>query len=271
MALTDGRGRRAVGTVGMAGRRVFEVRVDEVDAVARPAPRLTVVQGLPKSDRGERAVEVLTEIGVDEIVPWSAARSVAVWKGDRVEKGLARWRATAREAAKQARRTWFPTVTDLATTRAVAERVAAAPAAYVLHEGAAAALAAVAEEPGDPPEELLLVVGPEGGVTPEELAAYVDAGARAVRLGPEVLRTSTAGLAAAAALLARTPLALIRHNLADPAEVRVDPAQPRRSGRSSRPRAPELLPDQRTVNCLESSVGAGPSPPEGSSVRAMKV
>lgn len=206
VALTDGRGGRAVGTVGMAGKRVFEVRVDEVDSVPRPVPRVTVVQGLPKGERGERAVEVMTEVGVDEIVPWSAARSIAVWKGDRVEKGLVRWRATAREAAKQARRAWFPEIGELATTRTVTDRVAAAEAAYVLHEAAADPLAVVADDLAtSPPAEILLVVGPEGGVTDDELAAYTAAGAHAVRLGPEVLRTSTAGLAAVSALLARTP------------------------------------------------------------------
>ena len=92
------------------------------------------MQALPKGDRGELAVEMLTEVGVSTVVPWAAARSVAVWRGDRVTKGLSRWRATAREAAKQARRPWFPVVADLATTEDVVALVAAADLAVVLHE-----------------------------------------------------------------------------------------------------------------------------------------
>src|SRR6476469_5971606 len=104
---------------------------------------VVVVQAIPKGERGELADEVLTEIGVARVVPWAAARSVAVWKGERAAKSLARWRATAREAAKQARRSWFPEVSDLATTADVVALVADADVAVVLHEDAAASLAAV--------------------------------------------------------------------------------------------------------------------------------
>ena len=146
----------------------------------------------------DRAVEVLTEIGVARIVPWAASRSVAVWRGDRAAKSLAKWQATAREAAKQARRAWFPEVAPLATTADVASLIADAPLALVLHEEGAEAL------PADVPDRVVLVVGPEGGLAPEELAAFADAGASTVRLGAEVLRTSTAGVAAVSALLSRT-------------------------------------------------------------------
>ena len=166
-----------------------------------PAPALVVVQALPKGDRGELAVEMLTEVGVARVVPWAAARSVAVWKGERAEKSLARWRATAREAAKQARRPWHPDVDPLATTADVVALLAGADLAVVLHEAAAEPLAAV-EVPDA--GTVVVVVGPEGGLTGDELAAFAEAGARSVRLGAEVLRTSTAGPAAVAALLSRT-------------------------------------------------------------------
>lgn len=204
VVLTDGRGRSVVGVVGVVGstgKRVFSVMVREASSAERPEPRLTVVQALPKGDRGELAVEVLTEIGVDEVVPWAAARSVAVWKGEREAKSLGRWRATAREAAKQARRSWLPTVADLATTEEVAARIAAAGLALVLHEDASDPLPTSLPAAG----EVVLVVGPEGGLSEREVALFVAAGAGVVHLGSEVLRTSTAGLAAAAALLATTP------------------------------------------------------------------
>jgi 16S rRNA (uracil1498-N3)-methyltransferase len=201
LALTDGRGTMLVGTVTESGKRLLSVLADEVESVPEPTPRFTVVQALPKGDRGELAVEVLTEIGVATIVPWAAGRSVAVWRGERADKGLARWRSTAREAAKQARRAWFPEVAGLASTADVAALAAEASVAVVLHEDADTTLGRVAV-----PEEgtVMLVVGPEGGLTDEELVALREAGAIDVRLGAEVLRTSTAGVAAVAALLSRT-------------------------------------------------------------------
>ena len=202
VALTDGEGVLVTGAVETTGKRVFTVRVASAEVHARPAPELVVVQALPKGERGELAVEVLTEIGVGRIVPWAAARSVAVWKGERAERSLAKWRSTSREAAKQARRTWHPDVAPLASTAAVLDLVADADVALVLHEAAAQPLSALELSAAG---TIVLVVGPEGGLSDDEVAAFAAAGARSVRLGSEVLRTSTAGVAAAAAVLARTP------------------------------------------------------------------
>ena len=202
VVLTDGAGRAVFGVVASTGKRVFTVTVAEVGDVARPAPELVVVQALPKGDRGELAVEMLTEIGVARIVPWAASRSVAVWKGERAVKSLARWRSTAREAAKQARRSWFPEVSELASTAGVEMLLGEAALAVVLHEEASLPLASLAIPDTGP---LVVVVGPEGGLSDEEIGAFGAAGAMSVRLGSEVLRTSTAGVAAASALLSRTP------------------------------------------------------------------
>ena len=199
--LADGLGVVATGEVAATSKRSFDVRVTAVDEVAEPKPAVTVVQALPKGDRGELAVEVLTEIGVGRIVPWAATRSVAVWKGERVAKSHARWQSTAREAAKQARRAWHPVVTPLATTADVRGLVAVADLAVVLHEEATEPLGAIAVPDAG---EILVVVGPEGGLTDDEVAGFVAEGAVSVRLGDEVLRTSTAGVAAVAALLVQT-------------------------------------------------------------------
>lgn len=202
VVLTDGRGTSATGAIASTGKRTFAVTVEAVAQVPRLEPDLTVVQALPKGDRGELTVEVLTEVGVATVVPWAASRSVAVWKGERADRALTRWRSTAREAAKQARRTWHPEVTSLARTDEVLARVAAARLALVLHEDA---LRPLVEIDVPPDGEIVLVVGPEGGLTPEELSSLETAGALVVRLGVEVLRTSTAGVVAAAVLLSRTP------------------------------------------------------------------
>jgi 16S rRNA (uracil1498-N3)-methyltransferase len=205
VVLTDGAGRAATGTVATTGKRVFSVTVDSVVVSPRPEPEVVVVQALPKGDRGELAVEMLTEVGVARIVPWAAARSVAVWKGERAVKSLARWRSTAREAAKQARRAWFPQVDELASTSDVEALLGDAALGVVLHEEASAPLASFAVPGPDATGPIVVVVGPEGGLTEDEVAAFVRAGASSVRLGAEVLRTSTAGVAATAALLSRTP------------------------------------------------------------------
>jgi 16S rRNA (uracil1498-N3)-methyltransferase len=202
VVLTDGAGTAATCTVTAAGKAALDLVVDEVAVTTPSAPTLTVVQAIPKGDRGELAVEVLTEIDVDRIVPWAAARSVAVWRGERADKGLAKWRAAGRAAAKQARRSLFPEITPLATTAEIVGLIGDADLALVLHEDAVEAFAGVDLAGID---SVLIVVGPEGGIAEDELAAFAAAGARVVRLGSSVLRTSTAGVVAAAAVLSRTP------------------------------------------------------------------
>ncbi|MEU8526363.1 MULTISPECIES: 16S rRNA (uracil(1498)-N(3))-methyltransferase [Streptomyces] len=205
VVLTDGRGAWADCTVLAAeGKDQLTVQVSAAYEDPAPTVRITVVQALPKGDRGELAVEIMTETGVDAIVPWAASRCITQWKGDRGLKALGKWRATAREAGKQSRRTRFPEVADAMTTKQVAALLADADFAAVLHEdrdhpsGALASAALPAEG------EIVLVVGPEGGVSAEELAVFEEAGAKPYRLGHSVLRTSTAGTAATALLLGRT-------------------------------------------------------------------
>jgi len=202
LLLGDGRGGTAEAVVTAAGRDALTLSILSRAYEPAPDPRLVVVQGIAKGDRGELAVQAMTEVGVDEIVPWAAARSVARWRAERGSRARDRWVATAREATKQARRAWCPAVggDPDESTRAVAARLRSSAAAFVLHEEAATALATVAlPARGD----VLLVVGPEGGIAPEEVAAFAEAGATAVRLGRTVLRTSTAGVAALAVLSAR--------------------------------------------------------------------
>ncbi|MFD5463643.1 16S rRNA (uracil(1498)-N(3))-methyltransferase [Kitasatospora sp. NPDC127059] len=202
VTLADGLGLGVDGTVAQVlGKDAIEVTVAAVRREPEPAPRIVVVQALPKGDRGELAVETMTEVGVDVVVPWAASRCITQWKGERGAKALAKWRATAREAGKQSRRLRFPEVREAMTTRQLAPLLAGAALAAVLHEEGAEPLAQAALPAGG---DIVLVVGPEGGVSPEELAAFAEAGAKPYRLGPSVLRTSTAGVAAGALLLGRT-------------------------------------------------------------------
>ncbi|MGR6970325.1 16S rRNA (uracil(1498)-N(3))-methyltransferase [Streptomyces cynarae] len=205
VVLTDGAGRWAeCEVVDTEGKDRLVVHMHGVNEEPLESPRITVVQALPKGDRGELAVETMTEVGVDAIVPWQASRCITQWKGDRGLKALGKWRATAREAGKQSRRVRFPEVADAATTKQVAALLAKADFAAVLHsdfEYGSEPLA-TAQLPAE--GQIVLVVGPEGGISSEELALFREAGAKAYVLGRSVLRTSTAGTAAAALLLGRT-------------------------------------------------------------------
>lgn len=200
LIVADGRGHGVAGTVAAVGKASLELTVEEILYQPEPALRYVAVQALAKGDRSELAVEMLTEIGVSEIVPWQASRSVVRWSADKAPKAAARWQATAREAAKQSRRVRVPAVSEVVTTRELLGRVSAADLALVLHEQAADRLADV-RLPGT--GTVVVIIGPEGGIADDELASLVAAGGHPVLISDGVLRTSTAGVVACAALMIR--------------------------------------------------------------------
>lgn len=205
--VVDGQGVRLECVIAAVepGRLVLDV----VTRGEEPAPRVRLVlaQALAKGDRDELAIEAATEVGVDEVVPWQANRSVVVWRGDRAAKSRARWLATVRQATKQARRSRLPEVAHAVDTRGLAERVRAVVAdggtALVLDGAGTVPIAGVPLPNGSEVADVLVVVGPEGGIAETELADLAAAGAHVARLGPTVLRTSTAGPVALALLAQR--------------------------------------------------------------------
>ncbi|AXH36405.1 16S rRNA (uracil(1498)-N(3))-methyltransferase [Humibacter sp. BT305] len=202
-SLGDGRGLVVSGTVTSVEPKRVVIAVDGVRRTDPPAVRLTLVQALAKGDRDELAIQAATELGADAVVPWQAERSVSRWSGPKVAKGEERWRSIVREAAKQAIRPWVPEVAPLASTADLVG-LATRSRMLVLEPSASARLSEWPREEdradGEDPRDVVLVVGPEGGLSPVELDRLQQAGATPVRLGPEVLRTSTAGPAAIAAL-----------------------------------------------------------------------
>ncbi|WP_164703200.1 16S rRNA (uracil(1498)-N(3))-methyltransferase [Modestobacter sp. KNN46-3] len=199
--VSDGQGLLVEGSVLAAAGSALQVQVLTRHDVPAPQPEFVLVQALPKGDRGPLAVDLATELGVDRIVPWTAARCVTRWRDDRIDKGLAKWRSAARAATKQARRPRVPEVTEPMSTRQVCGMLADVDLALVLHEQARQPFAQL-EVPAT--GSIAVIVGPEGGLTDGEVVAFRAAGAQSVRLGAEVLRTSTAGAAVLAALSART-------------------------------------------------------------------
>ena len=209
LMLTDGRGELALCEVLETGRDQLRLRGLRRTIEPAPALRVTLAQALVTGQRGELSVELATEAGVDAVLPWRAQRCVVRWdEGPRGAKALSRWRQTAREAAKQSRRGWFPEVAEPVGITVLGQRCAAAAGCLVLHENATDSLPSVSLPVAG---ELLLVVGPEGGITETELAALAAAGGRPVRLGPGVLRSSSAGAVALGAIGALSQRWILRH------------------------------------------------------------
>lgn len=199
--LADGQGLIADAVVEHAEGDELTARLMNVRSEQRPEPHFVLVQALAKGDRDLQAVEAATELGVDRIIPWQAERSIVQWRGDRAAKAHRKWVAQAEAATKQSRQALAPQVSDVVNKSGLVQQMAQARLAIVLHEAASEPLASL-ELPDD--GEVLVIVGPEGGITPAEIEAFETAGARSVRIGSTVLRSSSAGPAALAALFARS-------------------------------------------------------------------
>jgi len=201
--LGDGLGTVAHCVVDEIAKGRLTARVLDRKTVRLPSPSVTVVQALPKSDRSELAIELATEAGADAFIAWQASRCVARWESSaKVDKGLRRWRAVARSAARQSRRPYIPSVSGVLSTAELVDRVSdSGVTTLVLHESATVKLPELSVAQVD---SLLLIIGPEGGIADDEVAALAGAGATAVQLGPSVLRTSTAAAVALGALGALT-------------------------------------------------------------------
>lgn len=200
--LGDGTGRRAVGTVHSLTDRGVIVRVEQLRE-ERSVPSIYLVQALAKDGRDLLAIETATELGVYGVLPWSADRSIVRWKGERAAKAHAKWQNTVTAAAKQSRRALIPEVYDLYSTtdlvELIEEVIGQGSAVFILHEQATERLSALARklvEAENLPEEIYLLVGPEGGISDREVQLFTEAGAHLALLGDEVLRSSTAGSAA---------------------------------------------------------------------------
>jgi len=190
VTLTDGLGRGIVGHACEVSKSVVCVCVDSVLPLVTPQLWVTVAQALPKQDRAELAVDLMTEAGVDEILPWAGARSQVRWSGERGEKAAAKWVSAAREASKQARRLRFPVIDSYASLTDLAACAQGYDCVIVMHEKSTRP---ISQCPVPSAGKVLIVIGPEGGLTDEEVSTLEEAGGMTYLMGPTVLRTSTAG------------------------------------------------------------------------------
>ena len=207
--VTNGLGMVASGVVTGASPSEFSFEVQSVESIDPPLPWIYLAQALAKGDRDELAIQAATELGVDGVIPWAAARSVSRWEGAKIAKGEDRWSAILREATKQSARAWLPEVQPLVNTKELAaladlcQLIVLDPLAELSITELEVPMARFADKPDGPPRSIVLVVGPEGGISPAEFELLYSAGAVGARLGPGILRTSTAGPAAIAVLSAK--------------------------------------------------------------------
>ena len=198
LVLIDGSGLRITATItDVQGKDTLAALVDDITTSPEPSPRVIVVQAIPKSERAELAVDLATQAGADEIIAWQADRCVSKWDAKKAPKALSKWESAAVAAAKQSRRTRIPAVRGPVTTRQLCEEISGA-RALVLHEDATLRLKDLDDL--DTTDTIYLLVGPEGGIGEEELAQLTAAGATAIKLGPEVLRTASASMVALASI-----------------------------------------------------------------------
>ena len=191
--VSDGNGGWANVQVSEVTKRSLETTVLEVGRQEPLEIKFTVVQALPKSDRAKEAVELLTEAGADVIVPWLANRSIS-----RTEV-ISKFATTAREASKQSRRLFIPQLHETVKEKGVIELIKNADLALVFHESAQVKLSEIIT-PQTKAKNVVVVIGPEGGITEEELAIFAAAGAHVAGLGRPILRSAHAGLAALSAV-----------------------------------------------------------------------
>lgn len=200
--MLNGNGLRVSCEVTHTDKGAFSVKaVGETTSVERPHPGLHLVQALAKGGRDEQAIQTATELGAMQITPWQSERCVVRWNAQKEIKQVQRWQQIVREASKQSLRAFMPTVNSLANTSALCELAARTTATVLVLDPTATE--SLLDIPLTASDEYALIVGPEGGISDAELAALASAGAIRVRLGSGIMRTSTAGPAAIAALHTR--------------------------------------------------------------------
>jgi 16S rRNA (uracil1498-N3)-methyltransferase len=200
--LSNGDGIRARGIISSATSAIIQIEIASLETIPRPKPSIILVQALAKGDRDELAIQAATELGVMRIIPWQASRSVSVWRDEKRTKGQLRWQSIVSEATKQSLRSFVPQVDELTETVGLVKRLEGVDLVLVLDPYSEVSILEVFGA-GQPLESIALIVGPEGGIDNSELEAFSNAGYQGVRLGPEVLRTSTAGVAAVSFLQSR--------------------------------------------------------------------
>ena len=190
--LSDGKGSWSKVSVENVNKKSMTVKVLEIGHQEALDTSFTIIQAIPKGDRIKESIELSTEGGADRIVMWKASRSIG-----RSEDKLDKLQLTAREASKQSRRFSIPQISGVASTNDVIDEIAKADLALVFHESATSQLSTAVAKGA---KKVVIIIGPEGGLTDSEVSDFAAAGAKVVLMGRPILRSAHAGLAALAAV-----------------------------------------------------------------------
>lgn len=198
--ITNGSGMRVTGTITITDKNRLVISVSDVFQEAKPAILLTLVQAIAKNDRDELSVQSVGEIGLAQVIPWAADRSISKWDAAKAQKNQRRWQQIADEAMKQSLQAWRPVVLPMISSKELPNLASQFDLMLILDPTAPETLVSVSQNLSQPGLKVAMVIGPEGGITEGELESFSAAGALRVRLGESVLRTSTAAIVAAAAI-----------------------------------------------------------------------
>ena len=195
--ISDGVGNWGVGTVSQVNKKSFTVEILDRGFEPTSKQRVVVVQAILKNDANKEAVDFLTQVGADEIIPWQSQHSIGKFD----DKSLSKWQSAARESSRQSRRVRIPVISNAYSTENLISKIKGLQNIFVLHESAENRLSQIEI---NQEADVILIVGPEGGLSEIEVNTFVDAGAKIVRLGESVLRAANAGAAAASVVMSRT-------------------------------------------------------------------
>ncbi len=200
ISVSDGSGVKMRGKVTKVKKETLEISIESIEELFAPKSQLVLIQALAKGDRDELAIQACTELGLFGVIPWQADRSISIWKAEKKQKGQARWQSIVTEAAKQSLRAFIPRVEQVLDSQELISALEVFDQVLILEPEADKSITEI-----NPPAEgkVAIVVGPEGGISEQELESFKKAGFSSVRLGRGVLRTSTAGMAAVSYLQAK--------------------------------------------------------------------
>jgi 16S rRNA (uracil1498-N3)-methyltransferase len=195
--ISDGVGNWGIGKVNQLSKKSFTVEISDRGFEPAPKQQVIVVQAILKNDANKEAVDFLTQVGADEIIPWQSQHSI----GKIDVKSLSKWQTVARESSRQSRRVRIPVITNTHSTESLISKIQDLENIFVLHESAENRLSQIEI---NQEADVFLIVGPEGGLSEFEVNTFMAAGAKVVRLGESVLRAANAGAAATSVVMSRT-------------------------------------------------------------------
>ncbi len=192
--IADGAGNWVSGTITEVNKKSLKIDVAQRGSAQAGKPELIVVQAVTKSDRTKEMLELLTVGGADQIIPWQAERCISKWQKDSAQK----WESAIKEAAKQSRRVKLPVLGDEVTTNQLIKLFQPADKVVILHESASIGISQL--NLSNEFARIIIIIGPEGGISDAEISQLEVAGAVTARMGELVLRSAHAGFAALSAI-----------------------------------------------------------------------